>query len=255
MTGLRPIAELQFADFIWNAADETYAKMSKWRYMHGGQVTVPMVLRLPEGAPGAGSRALRLPRGLDAARTPARYIVVPSTPADAKGLLKTAIRSDDPVAFFEHKMLYATKGPRCPRVTTWCRSGRPTSSAPAPTSPSSPGARMVSLALQAAERAAADGHEVEVLDTRGLRPLDVAGDPRVGREDRPAPDRPGGPEVRRGRASEIAAIVAEEGLDLLEAPIRRIGAADVPIPQNAELERFAIPTVDDVQVAIKELLA
>jgi pyruvate dehydrogenase E1 component beta subunit len=253
ITGLRPIAELQFADFIWNAADETYAKMSKWRYMHGGQVTVPMVLRLPEGATGGGGaehsgcpEASMLPH-------PGAHIVVPSTPADAKGLLKSAIRSDDPVAFFEHKMLYATKGP-VPDGDHLVPIGKADIKRPGTDVTVVAWGRMVSLALQAADRAAADGHEVEVLDTRGLRPLDVpailASVEKTGRLliVQEAPKSGGG-------ASEIAAIVAEEGLDLLEAPIRRIGAADVPIPQNAELERFAIPTVDDVQVAIKELLA
>jgi len=109
ITGLRPIVELQFADFLFTAADEIVLKAGMWRYVHGGAYTVPMVVRCPSGAAGVGPEHGQCPEAFFM-HTPGLRIVSPSTPADAKGLLKSAIRSDDPVLYFEHKLLYATKG-------------------------------------------------------------------------------------------------------------------------------------------------
>lgn len=252
ITGLRPVAELQFADFLYNAADEINAKMSKWRYMHGGSFTVPMVLRMPEGATGGGgAEHSQCPEAALLAH-PGAYIVVPSTPADAKGLLKSAIRDDNPVAFFEHKGLYASRGEVPDSEHLVPLGTADVKRAGADVSVVCWG-RMVSHALDAAESAATDGVSVEVVDTRGLRPLDVeailgsvrkTGRLIIAQE---APKTGGG-------ASEIAAIVAEEAIELLDAPIRRVAAADVPLPQNAQLEAQALPASADIQVAIKEIL-
>ncbi|TQS46163.1 alpha-ketoacid dehydrogenase subunit beta [Cryptosporangium phraense] len=250
ITGLRPVAELQFADFIFNAADETYAKMSKWRYMHGGNFTVPMTLRLPEGATGGGGAEHSLCPEAALLAHPGAHIVVPSTPADAKGLLKAAIRDDNPVAFFEHKGLYATRG-EVPDGEHLVEIGKADIKREGTDVTVVAWGRMVSRALEAAKNSDAS---VEVLDTRGLRPLDTdaifASIEKTGRLviAQEAPKTGGG-------ASEIAAIVAEEAIDLLDAPIKRVGALDIPLPQNAMLEAMAIPTAAEIQVAIKEVLA
>ena len=253
LTGMRPIAELQFADFIHNAADETLHKMAKWRYMHGGRFTVPMVLRLPEGATGgSGAEHSQCPEA-ELLPHAGIYIVIPSNPADAKGLLKSAIRDDNPVAFFEHKMLYATSG-EVPDddvliplgQANICREGTDVTVVA--------WGRMVSLALEAATSAASEGISVEVIDTRGLRPLDteaiLASVAKTSRliVTHEAP-------LSGGAAGEIAAIVAEHGLDYLAAPIRRVCGTDTPMPQNPALERFALPTAAALLAAITELLA
>lgn len=253
ITGLRPVAELQFADFIFNAADETYAKMSKWRYMHGGRFTVPMVLRLPEGATGGGGAEHSQCPEAALLEHPGSHIVVASTPADAKGLLKAAIRDDNPVAFFEHKALYAMKG-EVPDGDHVIEIGKADIKREGTDATVVVWGRMVHLALQAAERLQKDGISVEVLDTRGLRPLDTeaifASIEKTGRLviAQEAPKTGGG-------ASEISAIVAEEALDLLEAPILRVGAMDVPIPQNAVLEALVLPTALDIEQAVRSQVA
>jgi pyruvate dehydrogenase E1 component beta subunit len=253
ITGLRPVAELQFADFIYNAADETYAKMSKWRYMHGGQFTVPMVLRLPEGATGGGGAEHSQCPEAALLEHPGAHIVVPSTPADAKGLLKAAIRDDNPVAFFEHKALYALKG-EIPDGEHLVEIGKADIKRAGTDATVVAWGRAVHWALQAAERLAADGISIEVVDTRGLRPLDTeaifASIEKTGRLviAQEAPKTGGG-------ASEISAIVAEQALDLLEAPILRVGAMDVPIPQNAVLEALVLPTALDIEHAVRSQLS
>jgi pyruvate dehydrogenase E1 component beta subunit len=252
LTGLRPVAELQFADFIYNAADETYAKMSKWRYMHGGQFTVPMVLRLPEGATGGGGAEHSQCPEASLLEHPGSHIVVPSTPADAKGLLKAAIRDDNPVAFFEHKGLYALRG-EVPDGDYVVEIGKADIKRAGTDVTIVAWGKAVHLALAAAESLQKKGISAEVLDTRGLRPLDTeaiftsiekTGRLLIAQE---APKSGGG-------ASEIAAIVAEEALDLLEAPIVRIGAMDVPLPQNAVLEALALPTSLDIEEAIVRMM-
>lgn len=253
LTGLRPIVELQYADFLWNAGDEVVGKMSKWRYMHGGLFTVPMVLRLPEGAAGgAGPEHSTCP---EAALLPATgtYIVIPSTPYDAKGLLKSAIRDDNPVAFFEHKGMYSLKG-EVPEeeyliplgeadvkregghvtVVTW--------------------GRMVHRALEAAEIVAGRGVEVEVVDTRGLRPLDLdAILASVRKTGRLLITHEAG--RTGGAGGEIAALVAENAITSLEAPIRRVCGIDTPVPQSVHLEQFVVPSADELATALLEVAA
>lgn len=252
ITGLRPVAELQFADFIFNAADETFAKMSKWRYMHGGQFTVPMVLRLPEGATGGGGAEHSQCPEAALLEHPGSHIVVASNPADAKGLLKAAIRDDNPVAFFEHKGLYTMKG-EVPDGDHLVEIGKADIKREGTDVTIVAWGKMVGLSLKAAEQLQKQGISAEVLDTRGLRPLDTdaifASIEKTGRLiiAQEAPKSGGG-------ASEIAAIVAEEALDLLEAPILRVGAMNIPIPQNAMLEALALPTAADIERAAISLL-
>ncbi|MBM9469053.1 alpha-ketoacid dehydrogenase subunit beta [Nakamurella leprariae] len=253
ITGLRPVAELQFADFIVNAADETLSKMSKWRYMHGGQFRVPMVLRMPEGATGGGGAEHSLCPEALMLSYPGAHIVVPSTPADAKGLLKAAIRDDNPVGFFEHKALYATRGAVPDDPDFVVPIGKADIKREGTDVTVIAWGRAVHWALAAADLAATDGTSVEVLDTRGLRPLDTdaifASIEKTGRVviAQEAPRTGGG-------ASEISAVIAENVIDLLEGPIKRIGAMDVPIPQNPALEALVMPTPADIHLAVKELV-
>jgi acetoin:2,6-dichlorophenolindophenol oxidoreductase subunit beta len=252
LTGLRPIVELQYADFIAVAMDEIYNKAAKWRYMHGGQFTVPLVIRAPEGAVnGAGAEHSQSPEGLLLSAA-GLHVVTPSTPADALGLLKSAVRSDNPVVFLEHKGLYGFKG-EVPEgehlvpigVADIKRAGRDVTIVA--------WSMMVHRALAAAEILAAEGVEVEVIDPRGVRPLDkdtiLASVRRTGRlvVTHEAPK-------TGGAGSEVAAIVAEEATEYLAAPVVRICGADIPLPQSTELEQLAIPTVDKLVQACRSLL-
>lgn len=253
ITGLRPVAELQYADFIAIAMDEIYNKAAKWRYMHGGHFTVPLVIRAPQGAShGAGPEHSQSPEGLLISAA-GLHVVTPATPADAKGLLKSAIRCDDPVVFLEHKGLYGLKGevpegehlvPLGEAATV--RSGRDVTVVAWTT--------MVHRAAAAAESLSAEGVSVEVIDPRGVRPLDtqtiLASVRRTGRlviaHESP---------VRGGPGSELAAIVAEQAVEFLAAPIRRLGAADVPIPQHEDLEPYVLPQITDIERAIRDVMA
>jgi acetoin:2,6-dichlorophenolindophenol oxidoreductase subunit beta len=251
ITGLRPVAEFQFADFLFNAADEIMGKMAKWRYMHGGRFTVPVVLRMPEGAiGGAGPEHSQCPEAV-LLQAPGVYITIPSTPADAKGLLKSAIRDDNPVCFFEHKALYGIEG-EVPEDEYTIPLGQADVKREGSDVSVIAWGRMVHEALAAAEQAAADGVSVEVLDPRGLRPLDteaiIATVEKTGRVILAhEASKSGGP------GAEIAAIIAEEALTALDAPIRRVCAPDVPVPQSQHLEQLYVPTASDVSAAIKDL--
>ncbi|MGZ4538549.1 MAG: alpha-ketoacid dehydrogenase subunit beta [Blastococcus sp.] len=253
LTGLRPIVELQYADFIWNAGDEVMGKMSKWRYMHGSLFDVPMVLRLPEGAAGgAGPEHSTCP---EAALLPATgtYIVIPSTPYDAKGLMKSAIRDDNPVAFFEHKGMYSLKG-EVPEEEYTIPLGQADIKRSGGDVTIIAWGRLVHRALEAAELAAADGTDVEVLDPRGLRPLDIDAIVRsVEKTGRVIISHEAG--RTGGAGAEIAALIAEHSITSLEAPIRRVCGIETPIPQSVHLEQFIIPSAHDLYQAVKDITA
>jgi pyruvate dehydrogenase E1 component beta subunit len=252
ITGTRPVVELQFADFVAIAMDEIYNKAAKWRYMHGGLFTMPLVILAPEGAiGGAGAEHSQCPEALFWS-APGLYVVTPSTPADMKGLLKAAIRDDNPVLVMPHKALFNTSGevPDGDHVVPLgkaaiCRPGRDVTVVA--------WSSMVSKALQAATRLAGEGIDIEILDPRGVRPFDfdavIESVSRTGRlvlaHEAPVVGGPG---------AEVAAVVAERALMHLEAPIRRVGAADVPIPQSSFLEAVVIPQVDDIVAAVRAVM-
>jgi len=253
VTGMRPIAEIQFSDFIGIGMDQLVNQAAKIRYMFGGRARVPMVLRSPEGS-GTGAAAQHS-QSLEAwyCHVPGLKVVTPGTPYDAKGLLKSAIRDDNPVMFFEQKLLYRRKGPvpekdyaiplgeadvkRQGRDVTIITYGR-----------------MLPMCLQAAEKLAAEGIEAEVVDPRTLRPLDeetiVRSAARTGRAlvvHEAA--------LTGGFGGEIAArIAASEAFYYLDAPVRRLGGMDVPIPYCPELERRVVPTEVEVMAAIREMV-
>lgn len=171
--GLIPVVELQFADFLFTAADEVFHKLAKWRYMHGGQFTMPVVIRLPSGVVGGAGAEHSQSLETIAMHIPGLKVAVPATPADAKGLLKSAIRDPNPVLFFEHKGLYRIKGPvpESPDFLVPFGSARIAREGTNMTVVAT--GLMVSRALEAAELLATNGIDVEVIDPRTLVPLDI----------------------------------------------------------------------------------
>jgi acetoin:2,6-dichlorophenolindophenol oxidoreductase subunit beta len=254
MTGTIPVVELQFADFIFTAADEVFHKLAKWRYVHGGRLTLPAVVRAPTGV--VGGAGAEHSQSLEALcmHVPGLKVVLPATPADAKGLLKTAIRDPNPVIFFEHKGLYRVKGevPADPEFLVPFGEAAVRRRGDALTVVAT--SMMVGRTLEAAEQLAADGLEVEVIDPRTLVPLDM--------------ETILGSVQRNGRAlivhaavhtpgagAEIAARIQEDAFFALDAPVWRLGATDTPIPQDPELEQLCIPQVDGIASAMRELIA
>ncbi|OLO36959.1 alpha-ketoacid dehydrogenase subunit beta [Alkalihalophilus pseudofirmus] len=252
LTGLRPIPELQFGDFVGIAFDEVYNKLGKWRWMHGGTMDMPVTLRLPIGiAGGSGPEHSQSPQALFM-HGPGLHIVVPSTPYDAKGLLKTAIRNNDAVLFFEHKVLYDMKG-EVPEEEYLIPLGKADVKREGSDVTILATALQVHTALKAAKTLAENGVEAEVVDLRSLAPLDketiltsvrktgrvviVHEEPKTG-----------------GSGAEIAAQISEEAMFDLQAPIKRIGSPDVPIAQSIYLEQFYRPSEEQIVATVNELM-
>lgn len=252
LVGCRPVIELQIADFVTLTMDQVVNHAAKWRYMSGGQVSVPMVIR---GAISSGiGMAAQHSQTLEAwfVHAPGLVVVMPSTPYDAKGLLKSAIREDNPVVFLEKRLLYSRLG-EVPAgeyvvpigVADVKRNGKDVTVVAY--------AQGVHLALQAARQLAREDIELEVVDIRTLRPLDIetildsvqkTGHLVVVSEG-----------ARAGSvASEIVARVVDAAWDALRAAPVRVTAKDTPIPYAAALERAVLPQVDDVVVAVRTLL-
>lgn len=251
MTGMRPVAEIMFGDLTALAMDQICNQAAKIHYMFGGQAKVPIVLRTPFG--GGVNIAAHHSQSLEAwfMHTPGLKVAAPSMPYDAKGLLKTAIRDDNPVIFCEHKMLYAKKGPVPEDEYTIPfgeadikREGRDVTIIAT--------LNMIHKSLTAADKLAQEGIDVEVIDPRTLVPLDrktiaesvmkthkiviVTEDCKTG-----------------GVSAELMAVVIEEVFDYLDAPIKRVTAPDTPIPFSPPLERFVIPDEGRIIRAVKEI--
>jgi pyruvate dehydrogenase E1 component beta subunit len=249
MTGMRPVAEIMFSDFLACCWDYLANEIPKVRYMTGGQVTVPLVIRTANGG-GLGFGAQHSQAVENWALTvPGLKIAAPSTPADVIGLMASAIRSDDPVVFFEHKGLFASKGPMPPedhvvelgRAAVVREGTDVTLVALASTVPT---------ALTAAERLAADGISAEVIDLRCLIPMDVTTVMEsVGRTSRLVivEENP----YQGGWGGTVASIVVDEGFELLDAPVRRVASANVPLPFADALEDEVIPTADKVVAVVR----
>ncbi|NCF68578.1 MAG: alpha-ketoacid dehydrogenase subunit beta [Chloroflexi bacterium] len=252
MNGLRPVAEFMTMNFAFLALDAIVNHAAKVHYMFGGQIKAPVVFR----APGGGGRQLgathsHTPDALFA-HFPGLKVVSPSTPYDAKGLLKAAIRSDDPVLFIEHHTLYQIRGEVPDEdytvpigVSDIKREGSDVTLIAY--------AQGMSAAMEAAERLAREGVEAEVVDLRSLRPLDM------------------GPAINSfkktfkaviveegyrsyGIGSEIAARLQEEAFDFMDAPIKRVAQLEVPLPYSQELEQSALINADRVTAAVREVL-
>jgi pyruvate/2-oxoglutarate/acetoin dehydrogenase E1 component len=251
MTGMRPIVDIMFGDFLTLVMDQLANQAAKSHYMSGGKLNVPLTLRTTMGA--TRRSAAQHSQSLHAwvAHVPGLKVVLPSTPADAKGLLKTAIRDDNPVVFIEDKMDYAVKG-EVPDgeytipfgVADVKRVGEDVTIVAT--------SSMVRVALAAAEQLEAEGISAEVIDPRTLVPLDedalVRSAEKTGRAI--VVD-----EGHRsyGVSAELAAVIADRAFYSLDAPVRRLGAMDVPIPFSPPLEDETVPTADAVAAAAREL--
>jgi pyruvate dehydrogenase E1 component beta subunit len=251
LCGARPVVDMHFADFITCSMDEVVNQAAKARYMFGGQCSVPMVLRMPDGA--INSAAAHHSGSMEAwmLHTPGVKLVVPSTPRDAKGLLKSAIRDDDPVLYFEHKALFKVKG-EVPEAEYLIPLGEAVVRRGGSDVTIISYSLMVTRCLEAAETLAGDGIKAEVLDLRSLRPLDweaIAASVRKTHRVVVAHEacRTG------GVGAEIAAQIGEELFDELDAPVIRVGAKDVPMPFSPPLEQFVLPGPSDVVAAVKRL--
>jgi acetoin:2,6-dichlorophenolindophenol oxidoreductase subunit beta len=251
MTGMRPVAEIMFSDFFACCWDYLANEIPKMRYMTGGQVTLPLVVRTANGGGlGFGAQHSQAVENW-ALAIPGLKVVAPATPADVIGLLAAAIRSDDPVVFFEHKGLFASKGPAAPAGHV-VELGRAAIARAGSDVTVVALAATVPMALSAADRLAADGIFAEVIDLRCLVPLDMAtvlaSVARTSRlvivEENP---------YQGGWGGTVASIVADEGFESLDAPIRRVAAACVPLPFADVLEQEVIPTVAGVTAAIRAL--
>ncbi len=255
MTGLRPIAELMFSDFMTFAMDPLVNQAAKTRFQFGGQASVPMVLRAPGGS-GTGA-AEQHSQSLEAwvCHVPGLKVVIPSTPYDAKGLLKTAIRDNNPVVFIEQKLLYRTKG-EVPEpgddysiplgVADVKREGKDLTIVTY--------GRMVQRSLEVAEIFAAEGVDIEVIDIRSLVPLDkkclIESAKKTGKVVIVHEACQTG-----GYGGELSSVIVDsDAFFYLDAPVKRVGGLDVPIPYNPKLEAQVVPTIDSISAAVRELL-
>ncbi len=252
VTGMRPIGEIQFSDFIVLAMEQIVMQGAKMRFMFGGKATVPFVIRLPGGS-GTGAAAQHS-ESLENwfVHVPGLKVVMPSTPYDAKGLLLAAIEEENPVMFFEHKLLYKTKGHVPEEMYTIpigksnvVKEGRDLTVVAT--------SIMVPRAVEAANALLEDGIDIEIIDPRTLKPLD----------DQPIIESV----IKTGKVlivheavktggfgGEISAVISEsEAFDYLDAPIRRLAGLDMPIPYNRTLEYHAVPQVEDIIVEARNL--
>jgi pyruvate dehydrogenase E1 component beta subunit len=253
MTGLRPVVEIMFSDFTTLASDQIVNQAAKLRYMTAGQCTVPLVIRT---AMGAGRRAAaQHSQSLQVwyAHIPGLKVVMASNPEDAKGLLKSAIRDDNPVIFMEDKMMYNQKGP-IPEGDYTVPLGKARVHRTGSDATLICTSSMLYPALEAAERLAQEGIEVEIIDPRTISPLDTAtlvqsaiktGHVLVIDEGYQS----------FGVTAEIAARVMEGAFDYLDEPVRRLGAADVPVPFAPSLEDLTIPSADRIVEIVTEMRA
>jgi pyruvate/2-oxoglutarate/acetoin dehydrogenase E1 component len=251
-TGLRPIAELMFIDFLGVCYDQIYNQGGKIRYMFGGKAQVPMVIRTMIGA---GLRAAGQHSGSQYSvfvHAPGLKSVVPSTPYDAKGLLISAIRDNDPVMFFEHKFLYGIEG-EVPEDAYTIPLGKADVKREGSDATIVTVGRMVHSSLEAAEQLAKDGVSVEVVDLRCLSPMDenailnsVKKTHRLVVVDEDTP--------RCSVASDVVALVADRAFDYLDAPCKMITPPHTPVPFSPGLEDAYIPSVDTIASTVKSLL-
>jgi pyruvate/2-oxoglutarate/acetoin dehydrogenase E1 component len=253
MKGMRPVVEIMFGDFLMCGGDQIVNQVAKARFMSGGKARVPLTIRVTSGAPGSAAAQHSQSPESWFMNVPGLKIAVPSTAADAKGLLKSAIRGDDPVLFFEHKMLYSDSGP-VPDDTDFAVPFGQASVVREGTDVTIIGISiMVKKALEAADILANEGVSVEVIDPRTLVPLDkttliesVAKTSRVVIAHEA--------HRRSGPAAEISAVLAEEAIEYLDGPIVRVGAKNVPLPYSPVLENFVLPGTEEIVEAVRNLI-
>ena len=252
LTGLRPVAELMTINFAFAAMDHIVNEAAKLRYMFGGQFKVPIVIR----APGGGGRQLGATHSQtpDAifAHFPGLRVVAPGTPEDAKGMLKAAIRSDDPVLFIEHATLYQVRG-EVPEGEYIIPLDKAKVQRPGRDVTLVTYSKMLEISLKASEQLAKEGIEVEIVDLRSLRPLDMEPILTSFKKTNKAVIVEEGWRSY-GIGAEVASRIYEEAFDYVDSPIKRVAQTEVPLPYNRNLEQMALPQVDDVIRAVKEVI-
>lgn len=252
LTGLRPVAEIMTINFAFSAMDHIVNQAAKMHYMFGGQMIVPLVIRaVSGGGRQLGATHSQTPDAIFA-HFPGLKVVAPGTPADAKGLLKAAIRSDDPVLFIEHATLYQVRG-EVPEGDYIVPLGKSTVQREGRDLTLVTYSKMLEVSTKAADQLAKEGIEVEIVDLRSLRPLDMG--PVLAsfkKTNRAVIVEEGWKSY--GVGSEVAARLYEEAFDYVDAPIKRVAQKEVPLPYNRTLEQSAIPNVEDVITAVKEVL-
>jgi pyruvate dehydrogenase E1 component beta subunit len=261
--GLRPVADVQYGDFLFYAMDQIVNQIAKMRYMSGGKVSVPLVMRAPVGATGRGAQHGQNPESIFFS-VPGIKIACPATAYDAKGILKAAIRDGNPVLIFEHKLLYGSKGARAESGAVDASSEIPDGDYVVPLGKGIVRREgsdvtiiatllMMHRALQAAERLAAEGISAEVIDPRSLVPFDwdlvnasvmktsralvVEEGPRQG-----------------GWGAEIASTIADTMSDYLTAPVRRVASPNIPVPFSPPMENFYRPDAERIADAVRSLV-
>jgi pyruvate dehydrogenase E1 component beta subunit len=253
VTGMRPIFEFQFSDFATLAMEQIVNQAAKMRFMLGGEVSVPLVMRFPAGS-GTGAAAQHS-QSLEAwlAHVPGLKVIQPATPHDAKGMLLAALEDPDPVMIFEHKLLYKMKGD-VPAGHYTVPIGKADIRKAGRDATIVATSIMVHKSLDAAAQLMNEGIDVEVIDLRTIRPIDR--DTVIESVKKTTRLLCVYEAVKTlGIGAEISAMVAEsEAFDYLDAPIMRLGGADSPIPYNPELEKAAVPQVPDIVAAIRKLV-
>ncbi len=252
LTGLRPVAELMTINFAFSAMDHIVNEAAKLHYMFSGQMTLPMVIRtVSGGGRQLGATHSQTPDAIFA-HFPGLKVVAPGTPEDAKGLLKSAIRSDDPIFFIEHATLYQVRG-EAPEEEYTIPIGKSKLQRPGSDVTIVTYSKMLDVSSKAADRLAKEGIEAEIIDLRSLRPLDMK--PVIEsfkKTNRAVIVEEGWRSY--GVGSEVAARLYEEAFDYIDAPIKRVAQKEVPLPYNRELEQMALPQVENVIEAVKEIL-
>jgi pyruvate dehydrogenase E1 component beta subunit len=249
--GMRPVAELQYADFLLTAGDEIFLKAGMWRFMHGGAFKIPLVVRLPSGCTGAGPEHSTCPEAY-VMHSPGLLCAVPSTPADARTLLKLAIRDDNPVMYFEHRLLYQRKG-EVPDDDEGLPFGKAAIRREGDRVTIVAWQLMLQRALKAADTLAEEGISVEVIDPRTLRPFDwdtviesvkKTGACLIVEEGYRT----------LGVGAEIGAVLCERALQWLDRPLARLAPPDIPIAATRSLSDRVIPSSEAIVAAVRAML-
>lgn len=252
LTGTRPVADMHFADFIGVAFDELANQIAKNRYMFGGQMNIPLVIRAPDGI--TNQAAAQHSQSVEGwiQNIPGLIIVAPSSPATAKGLLKSAIRQNDPVIYFENKVLYPQKGP-VPEDEYLTPIGKAEIRRPGKDVTIVSYSIMVQKSEEAAKRLEAEGIDVEIIDLLTLKPFDretVINSVKKTHRCIIAHEAV----VTGGLGAEIAATIQDQAFYWLDAPITRVGAKNLPIPFSPVLEKFVAPQIEDIINAVHRVL-
>ncbi|MEL7642799.1 MAG: alpha-ketoacid dehydrogenase subunit beta [bacterium] len=252
LTGLRPVAELMTINFAFVAMDHIVNEAAKLHYMFGGQMVLPLVIRtVGGGGRQLGATHSQTPDAIFA-HFPGLKVVSPGTPADAKGLLKAAIRSQDPVMFIEHATLYQMRG-EVPEGDYVVPIGKSIVQRPGRDVTIVTYSKMLEVSLKAADKLSQEGIEAEIVDLRTLRPLDM--EPVIEsfkKTNRAVVVEEGWPSY--GVGAEISSRIYEQAFDYVDAPVKRVAQKEVPLPYNRTLEQMAIPNAEDIIAAVKEVL-